>query len=66
MKKKGPRVEVYGFVAWITSFVVFGISLFELKKNSLILKNFKGIYLIWAYFPDNFLIRIGITWYPNK
>ncbi|CAO3644630.1 unnamed protein product [Cunninghamella blakesleeana] len=45
---KTPIYEYYGFVMYLTSFVVF------------------GIYIIWAYVPDQVLHELGITYYPNR
>eukprot|EP00919_Chromeraceae_sp_WS-2016_P012863 GHVR01030122.1.p1 GENE.GHVR01030122.1~~GHVR01030122.1.p1 ORF type:complete len:121 (-),score=9.28 GHVR01030122.1:260-622(-) len=40
--------EVYGFVFWILSFILY------------------GLYLIWAFVPDDVLHGIGISYYPSK
>lgn len=45
---KTPSYEYYGFVMYLTSFVIL------------------GIYLIWAYVPDEILHSLGITYYPNR
>lgn len=40
--------EFYGFVAWTSTYLAF------------------GIYLLWAFLPDECIIWLGVTWYPSR
>lgn len=69
---KVPTYEYYGFVMYLVSFVVLGAYLSSGKNllSTTIPTNteylFTGIYLIWAYVPDEILHSLGITYYPSR
>jgi hypothetical protein len=54
--------EVYGFVLWILSMVCF--SQLELPQThpDLVLV----LYVLWAFIPDEILVAMGVTYYPDK
>ncbi len=55
-KKNGANAEVYGFAAWVLSFVLYGEDLAEIS----------GVYLLWAFLPEDLLHFLGVTYYPAK
>ncbi|KAJ2957508.1 hypothetical protein NQZ79_g6790 [Umbelopsis isabellina] len=69
---KMPTYEYYGFVMYLVSFVVLGMyhPSGKIYYSTTIPTNteclFTGIYLIWAYVPDEILHSLGITYYPSR
>ena len=66
-------VEVYGFTGWITTGVAYGrVEVVEIHRRTLhslercTLPGCSGIYLCWAYLPEQVLQGVGITYYPDK
>lgn len=62
--KKGAAVEVYGFVAWLVSFVLFGM--FCAFHKDICHHSLLGMYCLWAFLPDSVLHAMGISYYPSK
>ena len=55
-------MEVYGFVLWISSAVVFGNTNESCHSSLSVLV----LYLLWAFIPERTLWQLGITYYPDK
>ena len=68
MTNKTPIYEYYGFVMYLVSFVGLGIYQGNMIRHYALsyIVMYPGIYLIWAYVPDEILHSLGITYYPKR
>lgn len=64
-KPKKAAVEVYGFVGWVISFVVYGIDNQRIRVYLNYLYPLVA-FCLWAFLPDSALDALGITYYPSK
>jgi hypothetical protein len=58
-----PERAVIGFFLYITS--IFTFSKICMKKTIFIILSLV-IYVLWAYLPNDWFEKIGITYYPHK
>ena len=60
-----PERAVIGFFLYVTSIFAFGRPSIDLT----VLRRFNvhiGIYVLWAYLPNDWFEKIGVTYYPHK